>query len=400
MLAKTSEFGRGVRPWMHDADNFHWNDRSECCATIWLAETCRKTIHELTGKDFLDHGLKELLKSPGGTDGIRERVFNRLIGAVDRDFGGGTVLFQSPHPDDDVISAGGGLVNTCLKSDDVYVAYMTCGDTAVYDHAALRELDLIRRVMDEFDWKDRSVRNLISRAERRIADGEGEKHEDVLRIKALIRESEALSAAMHSGVHEKNVRFLNLKFYHRKDRRVELAQDHNDSDLTPVVELLRECRPDTILMAGDLCDPHGTHETAGALLLSGIESVSSEDESYAPEVWLYRGAWQEFEPWQIDKIVPVTPEVFACKTEAILRHETQAYSAKFPGDDSREFWERAENRTRATAQRLAALGLPRYHAVEAYARLSDDLRTRLLGTLNRGHAEALSLTSFRPTHPK
>ena len=357
-------------PWR--AGPIAWDNRGETKAVVWVAERSRKPLTKLQTRDLLEHDLHELLRERGPTEALRTRAFDRLAGTLCTRPGGDakqTVLVFSPHPDDDVISMGGTLILLCDHGHDVHVAYQTSGATAVFDHDARRHLDFVRAFGDLFD-----LAPLVADAERgELPDrliaalenkppGEPDAPE-VWRLKALIRRTEAVAAAEEAGVPRDRVHFQNLPFY--ETGRV-AKQPVGEEDVRLSADLLRQVRPDQVYLAGDLRDPHGTHRRCARVVGRALEEVAGE--GLEPEVWRYRGAWQEFEPHEIDRAVPVSPEVSLRKRRAIFKHETQKDRPVFPGRDEREFWVRAEDRTRATAAAFDALGLPEHFALEAFAR--------------------------------
>ena len=365
-------------PWR--AGPIEWDDRSETKAVVWVAERCEKPLTKLQTRDLLEYDLHELLRERGPVETLRNRVFDRLDATLCACPAGGgtrekkTILVFSPHPDDDVISMGGTLILLCDQGHEVHVAYQTSGATAVFDHDVRRHLDFVSAFREVFDLApmvaerrpdERDQEELPGRLIAALADkppGEPDSPE-VWKLKALIRRTEAVAAAEEAGVSRNRVHFQNLPFY--ETGRVK-KQPIGAEDVRLTVELLREVRPDQVYLAGDLRDPHGTHRRCARVVGRALEEVAAE--GLEPEVWRYRGAWQEFEPHEIDRAVPISPEVTARKRRAIFKHETQKDRPVFPGHDDREFWVRAEERTKATADAYDALGLPEHYAIEAFAR--------------------------------
>ncbi|MEM9703164.1 MAG: PIG-L family deacetylase, partial [Planctomycetota bacterium] len=352
-----------------------WDDRSETKAVVWVSQRSGKALPKLQTRDLLEHDLHELLRERGPVDVLRDRVFDRLDatlcthpagdGAVRKK----TVLVFSPHPDDDVISMGGTLILLCDHGHEVHVAYQTSGATAVFDHDVRRHLDFMREFGELFDIPalidTEAEGELPDRLFAALADkppGEPDTPE-IWKLKALIRRTEAVAAAEEAGVRRERCHFQNLPFY--ETGRV-TKQPIGPEDVENTVHLLQEVRPDQVYLAGDLRDPHGTHRRCARIVGRALEAVKTD--GIHPEVWRYRGAWQEFEPHEIDRAVPISPEVTARKRRAIFKHETQKDRPVFPGHDDREFWVRAEERTKATAAAYDALGLPERFAIEAFAR--------------------------------
>ncbi|MFH5804015.1 glucosamine-6-phosphate deaminase [Alienimonas sp. DA493] len=352
-----------------------WDDRTETKAVVWVSEQSGKALTKLQTRDLLEHDLHELLRERGPVETLRNRVFDRLDATLcTHPAGDGTkrkkkVLVFSPHPDDDVISMGGTLILLCDHGHEVHVAYQTSGATAVFDHDVRRHLDFVSAFGNLFDVaplvNEDAGEELPERLIAALADkppGEPDSPE-VWKLKALIRRTEAVAAAEEAGVPRDRCHFQNLPFY--ETGRVK-KQPIGDADVQNTVELLRSVQPDQVYLAGDLRDPHGTHRRCARVVGRALEEVQKE--GLDPEVWRYRGAWQEFEPHEIDRAVPISPEVTARKRRAIFKHETQKDRPVFPGHDDREFWVRAEERTKATAAAFDALGLPEHFAIEAFAR--------------------------------
>ena len=356
-------------PWR--AGPIEWDDRSETKAVVWVSQRADKPLTKLQTRDLLEHDLHELLRERGDTESLRTRVFDRLAATLCTRPAGDekrTVLVFSPHPDDDVISMGGTLILLCDQGHEVHVAYQTSGATAVFDHDVRRHLDFVSAFGELFDLSplvaDADEGELPDRLSAALAakpPGEPDGPE-VWKLKALIRRTEAVAAAEEAGVSRDRLHFQNLPFY--ETGRV-AKQPVGPEDVRLTADLLREVRPDQVYLAGDLRDPHGTHRRCARVIGRALEEVRDD---LTPEVWRYRGAWQEFEPHEIDRAVPISPEITARKRRAIFKHETQKDRPVFPGRDDREFWVRAEDRTRATAAAFDALGLPEHFAIEAFAR--------------------------------
>lgn len=355
-------------PWK--AERVDWTPSLERQAVIWLAETTEKPILKLEARDFHEHHLADLVYESGPVENIRQRVFDHLMATLCSQPGGTerqTILVFSPHPDDDVISMGGTFCTLAEHGHEVHVAYMTSGNIAVFDHDALRHIDYVAEFLRLFGLQtddsaaiEAQLRNSI--AMRKPGDVDAP---DVLKVKALIRQTEAVQAAMTSGIAADHCHFLNLPFYRTGEVR---KNPIGAEDVAIIGRLLTELRPGQIYIAGDLSDPHGTHRMCAQAILSALDELSSDpaSELAPPEVWLYRGAWQEYEPHEIDRAVPLSPETMLKKKLAIFRHESQKDAALFPGHDEREFWVRAEERTKETARRYNALGLPEFFALESF----------------------------------
>lgn len=361
-------------------------------AVIWLARRLNKPILKLTESDYNEEGLQDLLVSHGSAYDINLTVFRHLQSTItgwpggkpeakkwpgdlkrphDEIFPKRIVLF-SPHPDDDVISMGGTLIRLAAQGHEVHVAYQTSGNIAVFDEDALRYAEFLSDFCDEFQVTSSSIADI----DVKVRDFLRQKkvgHVDSLevqRIKTLIRQSEARSGARCCGVLSERLHFLNLPFY--ESGRVK-KKELSELDYSIVRDLLRSIKPHQIYAAGDLSDPHGTHRTCLRAVLAAVEQCAGDDWQKTVELWLYRGAWQEWSPHEIEMAVPLSPQEVELKRAAIFKHESQKDRALFPGPDMREFWQRAEQRNAATAKLYDALGLAEYEAIEGFVRWREDL---------------------------
>ncbi len=368
---------RVVSPWM--IGPCEWTPKFVRKAVIWLCQTVRKPILKLTENDYLQNSLEELIDRFGPYDKINIDVFNDLQHTITGWPGGKPdaddstrpvpsapfpkrVLIFSPHPDDDVISMGGTFIRLTHQGHDVHVAYETSGNVAVHDDVVLQHMDAARQLGfgDRFD----EVKKLIASKRQ----GEPEPRE-LLDIKAAIRRSEARAADRSFGLDdETNVHFLNLPFYESGGIK-KLPRTQADVDI--IKALMQKLKPHMMFMAGDLADPHGTHRVCTEAALDALEQLRYEGEQWAKDcmVWLYRGAWMEWELGRVDMAVPLSPDEVVEKRHAIYRHLSQKDIVPFPGDDPREFWQRAEDRTGNTARQYDALGMAEYQAMEVFLRL-------------------------------
>jgi glucosamine-6-phosphate deaminase len=332
---------------------------------VWLAERTGKAILKLTAADYSEHHLSPLLARAGAAGPLNGQVFHRLrekvrgrrkLPARHR------VLVFSPHPDDDVISMGGILRKLWQNENAIVVAYMTSGNIAVFDHDVRRHLDFVERAAGALGVDAAAVRrvrvDVLSHFEHKAP---GDVDLPVVQsLKRYIRESEAIAALESVGLPRTAARFLNLPFY--RTGEVE-KRPIGDEDVAIVRRLLDEERPDYVFVAGDLSDPHGTHRKCKA----AIDRALAEPPALHPEVWLYRGAWQEWSLTDADVLVPLSQDELRAKIMAIFKHQSQKDTAPFPGaHDDREFWQRVEARNLETAARADRLGLPEYFAMEAY----------------------------------
>ncbi len=362
-LAAAAELTRIQTPWV--LGPVDWTPPMTERAVVWLAERTGRAVLKLTAADYIEHHLSPLLARAGAPGPLNGEVFNRL-----RDKIRGRrklpshrrVLVFSPHPDDDVISMGGILRKLRENENVITVAYMTSGNIAVFDHDVQRHLDFAERAAAALEVDPAAVRRVrwavLSHYEHK-APGDVDLPV-VQELKRYIRESEAIAALESVGLPRTAARFLNLPFYQTGEVR---KRPIGDEDVQIVRALLEEERPDYVFVAGDLSDPHGTHRMCKA----AIDRALAGSAVVHPEVWLYRGAWQEWTITDADVLVPLSQDELRAKILAIFKHQSQKDTAPFPGaHDDREFWQRVEARNLETAARADRLGLPEYFAMEAY----------------------------------
>ncbi|MGF1581736.1 MAG: glucosamine-6-phosphate deaminase [Gemmataceae bacterium] len=419
------------RPWV--TGHIQWTPQMIRRAVIWLSLTVNKPLLKLSDDDFREHLLYGLLREHGPAERLGRQVFDQMMATIStqpgrplvsgeadqplslvqpmrpeesqepsrseessvggestseggptrsepetrvfRDSGikkptGTTCLIFSPHPDDDVISMGGTLIRLVEQGHKVHVAYMTSGNIAVFDHDALRFTDFVMAFNDLFEIdKDRT-----SQVKTRVQDFLSQKHpgqpdsSEVLTIKKLIRETEARAAALACGVPPEQLEFMDLRFY----RTGTIAKAPlQPQDIDDIVSLLQRLQPAQIYVAGELSDPHGTHRMCAQAIFQAVERVREQNQLF--EVWLYRGAWEEWEPHEIERVVPISPDDLERKKQAIFRHQSQKDRAMFPGGaDRREFWQRAEDRNKNTAKLYDTLGLPEFYALEGFVQWQGD----------------------------
>jgi glucosamine-6-phosphate deaminase len=359
---------RIATPWL--LDEVSWNPELMLRAVVWLSQQTGKAILKLTQRDYAEHGMSSLVArfdSPGAVNG---EVFNAL-GAKIRGKSKlprhkRTICF-SPHPDDDVISMGGILRKFVQNENDMLVAYMTSGNIAVFDHDVRRYVDFLLRLGHERGIGGESVDVLADRVIS-FLDTKQPGDVDIVEvqdIKRIIRESEAVAGIEVMGLTRENARFLNLPFYQTGKVKKDPI---GPADVAIVRDLLNETRPEIVFVAGDLSDPHGTHR----MCKEAIDLALREIDFPRPEVWLYRGAWQEWDVTDATWLVPMSQEELRLKIQAIFKHQSQKDSAPFPGQDDREFWQRVDARNKDTAALLDRLGLAEYFAMEAYVVESKD----------------------------
>lgn len=369
-LAAAADLTRVATPWL--SGPCQWDERLTRQAVIWLSRKLDRPILKLTDEDYVENGLIDLLHHAGGTCyNLNIDIFKRLMGTITGWPGGKAkkkkVLILSPHPDDDVICMGGTIRRFVQQGHDVHVAYQVSGYLSVFDHDAARFADFVRdfnKIFGLTPEQTDAIEQHIDKFLLQKKPGDVDTPE-VQKIKALIRRTEAVAAARYCGIPEANCHFLDMPFYNTgKVQKLSISKP----DIDAVLKLLLKLKPGIVFAAGDMSDPHGTHRLCyDAAFAAGEQYEKLGNER--PEVWLYRGAWQEWSPDQIDMAVPLSPDELRQKRYAIFRHQSQKDRAMFPGAyDSREFWQRAEDRNMATAKLYDQLGLPEYHALEAFAR--------------------------------
>jgi glucosamine-6-phosphate deaminase len=362
--AAAADLTRVATPWL--LDEVEWTAELEMRAVVWLSLTAGRAILKLTEQDYTEHHLSPLLARHGAAGVINGGVFNRLgskIRGRSKLPAGRTVICFSPHPDDDVISAGGILRKLHLNGNRIVVAYMTSGNIAVFDHDVRRYVEVLERLAADEHLGRRSVDTLAARVRKFLeakAPGEVDT-EEVQDLKRVIREAEAVSGLETLGIPREGARFLDLPFYQTGQVRKDPVGPADDAI---VRALLDEVQPDLVLVAGDLSDPHGTHRLCKDAIDAALAEVQGS--GLRPEVWLYRGAWQEWPVTEATWLVPLAQEELRLKIQAIFKHQSQKDSAPFPGQDDREFWQRVESRNKETAALLDRLGLAEYFAMEAY----------------------------------
>jgi glucosamine-6-phosphate deaminase len=381
--AAASCLTRSQAPWL--LDEVAWDDETTRRAVIDLSEEVGKAILKLTNADYNEQGLQDLLAAHGNAYDINLRVFRYLQSTI-RGWPGGKpdhakqagdrpghrddifpkrIIVFSPHPDDDVISMGGTLIRLVDQGHEVHVAYQTSGNIAVFDEDAIRFAEFVEDFCREFKIRADGLDELESHVDAYLRNKQsGQIDSDrIQRIKGLIRRGEAREGARCCGVKDEHLHFLNLPFY--QTGRVKKSPI-SDDDIQITIDLLREIEPHQIYAAGDLSDPHGTHRTCLSVILRSCQTCQDDPWYQGCAVWLYRGAWQEWAPHQIDMAVPLSPQEVALKRAAIFKHESQKDRALFPGSDVREFWQRAESRNADTARRYDELGLAEYAAIEGF----------------------------------
>ncbi|MHC8947717.1 glucosamine-6-phosphate deaminase [Sphingobacterium hungaricum] len=370
-------------PWL--AKDVVWTDDLAKKAVVWLSLELQKAILKLTDDDYNNHGMAQLVTEKGPAYGINIRVFNELQRTITGWPGGKPnvddsnrperaeparkdVILFSPHPDDDVISMGGTFIRLADQGHNVHVAYQTSGNTAVWDDDVLRYLEFVGDFAVAIDDDKGLVRKVYSEAREFFKTKKPNQvdPEIVRTIKGLIRKGEAIAGARFVGLPDENIHFQNLPFYDRGKFSKDVSYE---DDILQTMELLRAVKPQQVFAAGDFADPHGTHKVCFDIILSALLRLRETDEwTKDCWLWLYRGAWHEYPIHEIEMAVPLSPQEVKRKRLAIFKHQSQKDLPVFPGDDPREFWVRAEDRTSDTAALYHKLGLANYEAIEAFVR--------------------------------
>jgi glucosamine-6-phosphate deaminase len=383
-LSSAYNLTRISHPWL--VTNCMWDNKLIRRAIVWLCQITGKPILKLTNRDYSEHGLGELLAIYGSAYNVNIKIFNDIQHTITGWPGGKPnaddsnrperakpypkkIIVFSPHPDDDVISMGGTFCRLCDQRHDVHVAYQTSGNIAVGDEEVIRYCEYLRDVSEKYSSKDNRIKSKAEEIIRYLRyekkeDGTAE-HPDVLFMKGTVRREEARHASRYSGLKDENIHFLDLPFY---ETGLVKKNPLGEKDVEIVKKLLLKVKPDQIFVAGDLADPHGTHKVCLDAVLAAIDEVKDLKWMKNCRIWMYRGAWAEWEMDHIEMAVPISPEELRHKRNAILKHQSQAESAPFLGDDERLFWQRAEDRNRATAETYKQLGLASYEAIEAFVR--------------------------------
>lgn len=372
--AASEELTRVKTPWL--VTSCIWTDELKLKAVLWLSKLTNKSILKLTNKDYNNNGMSGLLSAVGSAYDLNIVMFNKMQHTITGWPGGKPnaddlnrperadipkkrVLIFSPHPDDDVISMGGTFDRLVEQGHEVHVAYQTSGNIAVSDKEAIKFAEICLALNSD-SKKSKELISFLKKKTVRVVDSK-----DVLKLKGLIRRSESLAATRYLGLDDDNVHFLNLPFYETGTVK---KNNLTNTDLDIMCKLIGDIKPHQIYAAGDLADPHGTHKVCLDILFSSIDILKKKPYMKDCWVWLYRGAWHEWEPYQIEMAVPMSPDQVLKKRNAIFFHQSQKDGVMFQGDDTREFWVRVEDRNRLTAKKYNDLGLADYAAIEAFKR--------------------------------
>ena len=382
-LSAAYDLTRISHPWL--VTNCEWDNKLIRRAIVWLCQLTGKPILKLTNKDYNENGLSELLALYGSAYNVNIKIFNDLQHTITGWPGGKPnaddtyrperakpypkrVIIFSPHPDDDVISMGGTLRRLVEQKHEVHVAYETSGNIAVGDEEVIRFMHFINGFNQIFNnsedqvinEKYAEIRNFLKAKK----DGDMDSR-DILTIKGLIRRGEARTACTYNNIPLERCHFLDLPFY--ETGKIQ-KNPISEADVEIVRNLLREVKPHQIFVAGDLADPHGTHRVCTDAVFAAIDLEKEEGAKWLKDcrIWMYRGAWAEWEIENIEMAVPISPEELRAKRNSILKHQSQMESAPFLGNDERLFWQRSEDRNRGTAALYDKLGLASYEAMEAF----------------------------------
>lgn len=378
-----SELTRNKSPWL--TGDCVWTPAMIKKAVVNMALKLKKPVLSLTNSDYNEYGLSDLLVEKGDAYEINLQVYYMLRDSITGWPGGKPtplpnppermdpfpkrVLIFSPHPDDDIISMGGTFQRLQDQGHDVHVGYQTSGNIAVTDEFVTRFLDFAVGFEEIAGIDTRKSGKILEDARRFIARKKSNQVDTptIRSIKGLIRRCEARATCRYVGIPDKNIHFQNLPFY--ETGTIE-KKPMGEKDVKITMELLREIKPHQVYCAGDFADPHGTHIVCFNVVLEALRRIKAAGDDWISEcwLWLYKGAWQEWNIEEIEMAIPISPDQVLKKRFGIFIHQSQKDMVPFQGSDSREFWQRAEERNAATAGLYADLGLTHYAAMEAFVR--------------------------------
>ncbi|HHV04579.1 MAG: PIG-L family deacetylase [Bacteroidales bacterium] len=378
--AAAADLTRIATPWL--TGPCVWTEELTRKAVFWLCRHLDKPILKLTARDYNDNGMSDLITERGPFSKINIDTFNSLQHTITGWPGGKPnaddstrperalpypkrVIVFSPHPDDDVISMGGTVARLSQQGHILHLAYHTSGNIAVFDHEVTRFLDFLQEISPVYGLDQKKTRAIFLEAREDLNRKKpGEPDSPAIRqVKTLIRRGEAKSACEYLGIKQENVHFLEMPFYETGGvKKKPLSKE----DVNIICNLLEEIKPHQIFAAGDLSDPHGTHRICYMSILEALDRLNERPWINDCRLWLYRGAWQEWDVADVDMAVPLSPEEVIIKRNAIFRHQSQKDPAMFPGNDPREFWKRAEERNHNTAVLYDKLGMAEYQAIEMF----------------------------------
>ena len=380
--ASAQELTRFKSPWL--TGEIEWSEKLIRKAVTSMAMELKKPLLMLTRDDYFSHGLADLLEKHGPVSEVNLRVFNGLRDTITGWPGGKPnedvprhperrypekkrVIIFSPHPDDDIISMGGTFMRLVQQGHEVHVAYQTSGNIAVSDEFVMRQIDFAVEFDGYFEIDKSRAGSIWKHAAEFIKTKTPHQKDtpEIRSIKGMIRRTEARATCRYAGVKDEHIHFMNLPFY-----ETGLIQKNppTDADMQLHIDLIKKVKPHQIFAAGDFADPHGTHKVCFDVMMAALKKLKfDQDESIADcLLWLYRGAWAEWDIWDIDMSIPMSPDQVLQKRNGIFIHQSQKDGVVFQGSDSREFWQRAEDRNADTAKLFDCLGLPQYAALEAF----------------------------------
>ena len=371
-----SKLTRIKTPWL--VTFCEWNEANRSKAILWLCELTKKSILKLTDEDYNQHGMSDLLAQHGSAYDLNIEMFNKLQRSISGWPGGKPnsddkyrperaqpaskkVIIFSPHPDDDVISMGGTFDRLVSQGHEVHIVYQTSGNIAVSDQDALKYLEVTSDFISSKE--DKSIEKLIKDLE--LTNPQKPVPRSICDLKGSIRKRESLGATRYLGIPDSQVHFMNLPFY---ETGMIAKNPISKLDIDYTVALIEKIKPHQIYAAGDLADPHGTHRVCLNIVFESLKILKPKKFMDDCWLWLYRGAWHEWDIHEIEMAVPMSPDQVLRKRKAIFHHQSQKDGVMFQGNDHREFWIRAEERNAATAKKYQALGLAEYAAIEAFRR--------------------------------
>lgn len=380
--AAASKLTRINTPWL--VEKVVWTDKLIRKAVLSLATHIKKPILMLTDADYIENGMSDLLTDAGSAYDINIKIFNKLQNTITGWPGGKPnaedsnrperaepakkrVLIFSPHPDDDIISMGGTFKRLHEQGHEVHVGYQTSGNIAVADDEALRFASFVCDYNDKFGIKNKEAEDIYEKAVKFLKNKKSSEIDipEVKYIKGLIRKGEARATCHFVGIPDSQIHFMELPFY--ETGTIE-KNPIGPEDISITANLIEKIKPHQIYAAGDLADPHGTHKVCLDAIFAAVKELKPKKFMNDCWVWLYRGAWQEWGIDEIEMAVPMGPAQVLEKRKGIFKHQSQKDGVVFQGADSREFWQRAEDRNKETADLYDALGLAHYAAMEAFVR--------------------------------
>ncbi|MEO7265486.1 MAG: glucosamine-6-phosphate deaminase [Ferruginibacter sp.] len=382
--AAASELTRIKYPWL--TGECEWDANMMKRAVVNLALKLHKPVLSLTNNDYNDNGLNDLLTEKGDAYEINLQVFYLLRDSITGWPGGKPSdarsthperhmpfpkrsLIFSPHPDDDIISMGGTFMRLHNQGHEVHVAYQTSGNIAVTDEFVTRFIDFAVGFENMFDMDESKSKHILAEATSFLSQKKSSEKdtEDIRAIKGLIRRCEARATCKYVGLSENQIHFMNLPFY--ETGTIE-KNPMGEEDVLLTMDLLEKIHPQQIFCAGDFADPHGTHKVCFDVVIEALDRLKAKKAAWLDDcwLWLYKGAWQEWDINEIEMAIPMSPDQVTKKRHGIFIHQSQKDSVPFQGSDDREFWQRAEERNANTAKLYAALGLTQYAAMEAFVR--------------------------------